>query len=64
MDIKLDHKDIAKYLFIFNALEDGWSIKKRDDKYIFTKRNGKEKEVFMSNYLDIFIKKYMNKEQK
>lgn len=64
MDISLERKDIAKYHFLFNALEDGWTIKKRDSKYIFTKRHSHEKEIYNERYLDIFIEKYMNLEKK
>ncbi len=67
MDINLDNlynnKELSKLAFIFNALEDGWTIKKRKDKYIFTKHKGKEKEIFLENYLDNFLTKYFNLEK-
>lgn len=58
----LERKDIAKYLFIFNALQDGWTIKKKGNSYVFTKHKGKEKEVYMDSYLNNFLEKYMNLE--
>ena len=47
---------LHKMIFIFNALENGWSIKKNNEKYVFQKKHNNEKEVFLDNYLNIFIK--------
>ena len=38
----------AGYGAAFNALEDGWTIKKRNDKYIFSKHKGKVKEIMLN----------------
>ena len=38
-----------------NALDDGWSVKKQDDRYIFTKKHENRREVFDTNYLETFI---------
>ena len=58
IDKKLsDHKKIVISNFIFNALQDGWKVQKKNDNYIFSKRNGKGKEVYMENFLDDFLKK-------
>ena len=68
MEINLDNlynnKELSKLAFIFNALEDGWTIKKRGSKYIFSKHKGKEKEIFLENYLETFLNKYFNLENK
>ena len=42
--------------FIYNALENGWSIKKKKDSYIFTKNHEGKKEIFDESYLAIFMK--------
>lgn len=52
-----DQKKILVSDFIFNALQDGWKVKKKNDKYIFSKHKGKEKEIFNENFLDDFLKK-------
>jgi hypothetical protein len=41
--------------FIYNAIEKGWTIKKRDNKYVFTKNHKGEKEVFLDTYLRQFL---------
>lgn len=46
---------IQKMLFIINALERGWTVKKSQDSYIFTKKHENRKEIFMENYLEKFV---------
>lgn len=52
----LDVLTKTKMLFIFNSLENGWKIKKINDKYIFSKKHENKKEVLLDNYLNNFIK--------
>ena len=35
-EIKLGKSQIQKMMFLMNALEKGWSVKKQNDKYIFS----------------------------
>ena len=53
----IDYKDIQKMVFIFNALDDGWVIRKiSENKYEFIKNNKKiQKEII----LEECIKKYL-----
>jgi hypothetical protein len=44
--------------FIIKAIEDGWTVTKRKNKYIFRKYHCNLKEYFDSNYLSLFLKKY------
>jgi hypothetical protein len=55
-DIKIDNVKFQKMLFLFNAINDGWSIKKRNDSYIFTKNHEGKKEVLLDSYLLSFVK--------
>lgn len=52
---KIDKKQLQKLLFINNALDDGWSIKKKENSYIFSKRHENRQEIFDNNYLENFI---------
>ncbi len=57
--INFDELDIikkAKIVFIFNALEKGWSIKKNGKRFVFSKNHEGKKEVFSDVYLKRFIK--------
>jgi hypothetical protein len=42
-----------------NALEDGWSVKKCNETYIFVKKHEKKREVFEEKYLENFVKRNM-----
>lgn len=46
---------LQKMKFIYNALENGWKVKKQDDKYVFSKMHNGKKEVFNEDYLEKFI---------
>ena len=53
---KIDNIKFQKMLFLFNAIEEGWSIKKKNNSYIFSKNHEGKKEVFEDNYLNKFMK--------
>lgn len=59
-DATLDFMKFQKMVFLYNALENGWSIKKRKDKYVFSKNHEGKKEVFDEEYLSSFMKQNMN----
>lgn len=55
--IDYNYNDVQKMLFIFNALQDGWTVKKIDtNKFEFIKDNENIKKEII---LDECIKKYM-----
>jgi hypothetical protein len=54
--VNIERPKYQKMLFIMNALENGWAIKKMSDSYIFTKKHENKREVFQENYLENFIK--------
>tara|TARA_Y100000389_G_scaffold179159_1_gene192932 strand:- start:45 stop:239 length:195 start_codon:yes stop_codon:yes gene_type:complete len=58
----MDNLDIIskKMIFIYNALENGWSIKKRENTFIFTKKHEGKKEVFSNEYLLTFMKENLS----
>ena len=47
--------------FILNAIEDGWSVSKKKNLYIFTKDRTNELNVMSDDYLKDFIVKYLSK---
>jgi len=54
--IKIDNIIFRKMNLIYNALEEGWSIKKKDNSYIFTKKHENKKEILEDSYLLKFLK--------
>ncbi len=62
MDIEIDINNnkidcilLQKMIFIYNALEKGWTIKKKKNLYVFTKNHEGKKEVLLENYLKKFM---------
>jgi hypothetical protein len=53
--IQITKKQFQKMVFIQNALDQGWTIKKSDDSYIFTKKHENRREIFQENYLETFL---------
>jgi hypothetical protein len=54
----INYKDIQKMVFIFNALNDGWSVKKIDnDRFEFIKDNEQiKKEIILEDCIKKYIK--------
>lgn len=55
ISLNLDVVKFHKMALIFNALEEGWSVKKSNDKYIFSKHHKGNKEIYLDSYLDQFL---------
>ena len=51
-NLQISKPVFQKMLFLTNALEQGWTIKKSKDSYIFTKRHENKREIFQENYLE------------
>jgi hypothetical protein len=58
---RFDKKQLQKMIFINNALQNGWSVRKTNDEYIFTKKHENKKEIFQETYLETFISENMTK---
>jgi len=55
-NIKVDAIKFQKMLLLYNSIEQGWSVKKRKDSYVFTKNHENKKEVLEDTYLLKFMK--------
>ena len=61
LDINREQKnDIYLMIFLMNTLENGWSIRKRNDNFVFRKKHEKQKEIYSDEYLVNFLKSNMN----
>jgi hypothetical protein len=58
-EINIDLIQLQKLSFIYNAIDAGWSVKKRENKYIFSKKHEGKKEVYLETYLRKFIESNM-----
>lgn len=55
-ELKINAIQFQKMMLLYNAIEEGWSLKKRNDSYVFTKNHEGKKEVFHEDYLLKFMK--------
>ena len=55
-DLKVDAIKFQKMLFLFNTIEQGWSVKKQNNSYIFKKNHEGKKEILEESYLSKFMK--------
>ena len=55
-NFKLDAIKFQKMVFLYNSLEQGWTVKKCENSYIFTKKHEGQKEVLEDTYLLKFMK--------
>ena len=60
MDLNIDLLKLHRLSFISNAIDAGWTVKKRDDKYIFTKNHEGKKEVYLETYVRKFVESNLN----
>ena len=63
MDVQNIHVNLIqlqKMAFLYNALEDGWKIKKKDNYYVFTKNHENKKEIYLDSYLKRFMVENMD----
>tara|TARA_Y100000389_G_C17356410_1_gene461331 strand:- start:121 stop:345 length:225 start_codon:yes stop_codon:yes gene_type:complete len=54
-NMKIDCILLQKMIFIYNALDKGWTIKKKKNTYVFTKNHEGKKEVMLEDYLKRFM---------
>jgi hypothetical protein len=55
-NIKVDTIKFQKMIILFNSIEQGWSVKKKNESYVFTKHHENKKEVLEDSYLIKFMK--------
>ena len=59
----IDYIKLQKMAFIFNAIENGWTIKKNGTNYIFSKKHEGRKEIFLDTYLKRFMEENFSLDQ-
>jgi hypothetical protein len=58
--VQVDIIQFQKMLLMYNAIEDGWTVKKKQDAYVFSKPHENKKEVFENNYLLRFMRSHLD----
>jgi len=55
-NIKVDAIKFQKMLILYNSIENGWTVKKKNGSYVFTKNHENKKEILEDTYLLKFMK--------
>jgi hypothetical protein len=56
---KMRENTRRRMIFIMNALDDGWTVKKINNSFMFSKKHLGRKEIFLDSYLEKFIESNM-----
>jgi hypothetical protein len=54
--VKVDIIKFQKMVLLFNSIEQGWVVKKREGAYVFSKPHENKKEVLEDSYIKQFMK--------
>jgi hypothetical protein len=54
-NLEIDCIKLQKMAFIYNAVQSGWEVKLKGDKYVFSKKHEGKKEI----YLEAFLRKFL-----
>jgi hypothetical protein len=54
-EIQVNKKSFQKMLFLTNAIEKGWTVKKNKNSYVFKKKHENKREILNDEYLEKFI---------
>jgi hypothetical protein len=55
-NVKIDIIKFQKMILLFNSIEQGWCVKKKDGSYVFSKPHENKKEVLEDSYITKFMK--------
>ena len=53
--VNVDLITLQKMALVYNAIQEGWTVKKREDRYVFSKPHRQQKEVYMDSFLRSFL---------
>jgi hypothetical protein len=56
ISLQVPAKTLKQMIFIANALENGWSVRKAGKNYVFTDRLEGRSEVYEAGFLDAFVR--------
>ena len=51
----IEPKQLKIMVFLTNAIENGWTVKKKGNEYTFTKKHEGRRKVFEEHYLEHFL---------
>ena len=63
-NLDIDNILLQKMIFLYNSLDEGWTIKRDKKSYILTKKHENKKEVYNDSYLTDFVTANMSFKKK
>tara|TARA_B100000401_G_C52813860_1_gene725562 strand:- start:5950 stop:6147 length:198 start_codon:yes stop_codon:yes gene_type:complete len=60
--MEIDPIFYKELMFIYNSLDQGWTVKKFNNKYLFSKKHKQKTKYFKKKYLQHFLKKNLENE--
>ena len=63
-NLDIDNILLQKMIFLYNSLDEGWTIKRDKKSYILTKKHENKKEVYNDSYLTDFVTANMSLKKK
>lgn len=55
LTIEIGRKNFQKMMFLTNAIEQGWTVKKSNDTFVFKKKHENRTEYLEEKYLETFL---------
>ena len=59
-NINVDIAEYHKMKFIYNAIQSGWEVKLKNNKYFFNKKHNNQKEIYLEDYIKNFVEENMD----
>ena len=59
---QVDCMTLQKMAFVYNAVQSGWTVKKKEGAYVFSRPHRGEKQIYLDNFLKRFIEENLDVE--
>tara|TARA_Y100000748_G_scaffold26240_1_gene19696 strand:- start:163 stop:393 length:231 start_codon:yes stop_codon:yes gene_type:complete len=57
---QVDCITLQKMAFVYNAVQGGWSVRKKDGAYVFSRRHKGEKQIYLDSFLKSFVEENLD----
>jgi hypothetical protein len=60
---QIDCITLQKMAFVYNAVQAGWSVRKKAGAYVFSRRHGGDKQIYLDSFLKRFVEENLDIEK-
>ncbi len=57
---QVDCMTLQKMAFVYNAVQSGWSVRKTKGAYVFRRRHGGERQIYLDSFLKQFVEENLD----